>query len=126
MNGNEPLDMDLDIFDDLDINIDPNIALDTETVLEPPSTVGLSFAHINVNGIDAEGRMDKLKYLFKNKPFDLISINETKLTNNMPDKDFELDSYTLVRAECKQLGKKLGGGCALYFRDNITSFVEKT
>ncbi len=38
-NGNEPLD--LDIFDDLDINIDPNIAVDTKTVLEPLSTVGL-------------------------------------------------------------------------------------
>ncbi len=38
--------MDLDIFDGSDINNDTNIAIDTETGLEPPSTVGLSFAHI--------------------------------------------------------------------------------
>ncbi len=118
--------MDLDIFDDLDINIDPNISIDTETVLAPPLSVGLSFAHINVNGIDVEGRMDELKYLFKNKPFDFIGMNETKLTNNMPDKDFELDGYTLFRADRKTLGKKPGGGCALYVRNNTTSFVDKT
>ncbi len=53
-------------------------------------------------------------------------INETKLTNNMPDKVFELDDYTLFRADCKKTGKKPSGGCALYVRDNITSFVEKT
>ncbi len=70
--------------------------------------------------------MDELKYLFKNKPFDFIGINETKLTNNMLGKDFELDGYTLFRADRKMLGKKPVGGCALYVRDNITSFVEKT
>ncbi len=111
-NGNDLLYMDLDIFDDLDINIDPNIAVDTETVLESPSTVGLPY----VNGIDVDGRMGKLKYLFKDKPFDFISINETKLTNNMPDKDFELDGYTLFRADHKRVGKKPGGGCALYVK----------
>ncbi len=43
----------------------------------------------------------------------------------MLDKDFELDGYTLVRADHTKIGNKPGGCCALYVRYNITTFIEK-
>ncbi len=50
---------------------------DLQTVLDPSTSTRFSFAHINVNGIDVDGRIDELRYLFQNKPFDVIGINET-------------------------------------------------
>jgi exonuclease III len=58
-------------------------------------TSGLSIAHINVNGLDVEGRMEEFGHIFQNKPFDIIGINETKLTKNDQSKDFKLDGYEL-------------------------------
>ena len=34
------------------------IDADTQTILDPITVSGLSFVHINVNGVDVEGRKD--------------------------------------------------------------------
>ena len=95
----------------------------TQTILNPPTVFGLSFAHINVNGIDIEGRIDEMRHLFQRKPFDIIGINETKLTKDMPTNNFDIDGYELFRADMKKVGKK-PGGFALYISNNV-NFYEK-
>ena len=102
---NNPLDIEFDVFDGSEINLDLSIDdIDIQPILEPPSTSGLSIAHININGIDVEGRIDELRILFQNKPFDIIGINETKLTKDMPTDNFKINGYELLRADRKKSG----------------------
>ena len=67
-------------------------------ILDPPIVSGMSSANINVNGIDVEGWIDEMRHLFQPKPFDIIGINETKLTNDMPTSNFDIDGYELFRS----------------------------
>ena len=55
------------------------IDADTQTILDPLTVSGLSFVHINVNGIDVEGRIDEMRHLFQRKPFGIIGIKENKI-----------------------------------------------
>ena len=103
--------------------IDTGRDADTQTILDPPIVSGLSSANINVNGFDVEGWIDEMRHLFQQKPFDIIGINETKLTNDMPTSNFDIDGYELFRADRKKVGKK-PGGCALNISDNV-NFDEK-
>ncbi len=96
-----------------------------DPVLDPPASAGLAFAHLNVNGLDVEGRIDDRRLIFKHKFFDIISINETKLTTVHITSSFNIDGYELLRADRKRVGNKTGGGHALYIRDNVT-LHEKT
>ena len=47
-----------DVFNDSDRYLIIGIDADTQTILDPITVCGLSFVHINVNGIDVEGRKD--------------------------------------------------------------------
>ncbi len=60
---------------------------------------------------------------FQHKPYD-IEVNKTKLTKDMLTNKFIINRYELKRADCLKVGKKPGGGCAIYIRDN-TIFEEK-
>ncbi len=119
-NKNDLEDIDFDVFNGSDRYSNISIDSDLQTVLDPPTSTGFSFAHINVNGIDVDGRIVELRYLFQNKPFDVIGFNETKLTENMATSHFKIDGYEMFRADRTKRGKKNGGGCALYVRENVT------
>ncbi len=74
-----------------------NVDIDFDPVLDPPSSAGLSFAHLNVlNGLDVESRIDEMRLPFKHKPFDIIGINETKLTTAHVTSNFNIDGYELL------------------------------
>ncbi len=72
---------------------------DINVHLEPPDQRGLSFAHLNINDLTDAGHMDELTVFMTEKPYDVIGITESKLTDETPQKDYELDGY-----EC--LGKR--------------------
>ncbi len=91
-----------------DINVNADIAFDTETIIDSPTTIGLSVAHLNVNGLDVEGLIGKIRYLFQNKPYNIIGINETKLTDDAPTDKFEMAGYKLLRADRKKQSKTHG------------------
>ncbi len=112
------------MFNGSDININADIAIDIETVIEPPTSTGLSFADINVNGLDVEGRIDEIRYIFQNKPYDIIGINETKFTQSISTNNFNIDGYKLLRVDRQIQGKTPRGRCALYIRDHVV-FNEK-
>ncbi len=83
-------DIDFDVFNGSDRYSDISIDSDLQTVLDPPISTGFSFAHINVNGVGVDGHIDELRYLFQDKPFDVIGINETKLTENMATSNLKI------------------------------------
>ncbi len=91
-----------------DINVNADIAFDTETIIDSPTTTGLSVAHLNVNGLDVEGLIGKIRYLFQNKPYNIIGINETKLTDDASTDKFEMAGYKLLRADRKKQSKTHG------------------
>ncbi len=66
-----------------DMVIDPDTIVDDVTMeISRPEGKGLLTACLNVNGLDVRGRMDELKLLLVQQPFDFIAINETKLDNS--------------------------------------------
>ncbi len=71
----DPSDVDFEVLNGSDININADIAIDIETVIEPLTSTGLSFSHVNVNGLDVEGHIDEIRYIFQNKPYNIIGIN---------------------------------------------------
>ncbi len=117
---NDLKDINFDVFNGSNRYSNISIDSDLQTVLDPPTSTGFSFAHINVNGIDVDGRIYELRYLFQNKTFDVIGINETKLTENMATSNFKIGGYEMFRADRIKRGKKTDGGCALYVRENVT------
>ncbi len=62
-------DIDLDVFNNSGVQANINVDIDLDSVLDPPSSAGLSFAHLNVNGFDIQGRIDEMRLHFKHKPF---------------------------------------------------------
>ena len=47
-----------------------------QTILDPPSLSGLSFARNCVNGISVERRIDKMRHCFQRKPLEIMGISE--------------------------------------------------
>ncbi len=88
---------------------------DINVHLEPPDQRGLSFAHLNINDLTDAGHLDELRVFMTEKPYDVIGITESKLTDETPQKDYELDGY-----EClvKHHSHKEGGGDLLYVRSS--------
>ncbi len=120
----DPSDVDFEVFNGSDINFNADIAIDIETVIEHPTSTGLSFADINVNSLDVGGHIDEIRYIFQNKPYNIIGINKTQFTQSTSTNNLNIDDYELLRAEHKIQGKRVGGGCALYIRGHVV-FNEK-
>ncbi len=99
-------------------SINSNISMvDTEVHyinvhLKPPDQRGFSLAHLNINDLTDAGHMYELRVFMTEKPYGVIGITEPKLTDETPQKDYELDGY-----EClvKHHSQKEGGGVLLYF-----------
>lgn len=76
---------------------------------------GLKISHINIRSI--VNKMDSLKLLLKDKPFDIITISETWLKPSIPDCEVTIPGYSCVRQD--RMGGKNGGGTIIYVRDGI-------
>ena len=75
---------------------------------------GLKIAHLNVRSLMP--KLDSLKILLKNKPFDVFTVSETWLKTSILDNEIHLPGYSCVRSD--RLGK-VGGGYMTYVRDGI-------
>ena len=49
------------------------------------------------------------------KPLDILTLNETRLDNNISDKYIEISGYEIVRKD----RNRVGSGVAIYYRDNL-------
>ena len=79
-----------------------------------PSNRGLKIAHLNVRSIT--NKIDSLRLLLLNNPFDVLTISETWLTKNISDPELNIQGYSFVRNDRKS---RCSGGCMIYIRDGL-------
>ncbi|CAB4033973.1 Hypothetical predicted protein, partial [Paramuricea clavata] len=64
-----------------------------------PSNRGLKIAHLNVRSIT--NKIDSLRLLLLNNPFDVLTISETWLTKNISDPELNIQGYSFIRNDRK-------------------------
>ncbi len=78
------------------------VEIDSHPIIETLNASGLSFAHININGIHVKCHIDELRFFLKHKPYYVIGINVTKLTKDRPTSKFANDGFDMFRANRKK------------------------
>ena len=89
----------------------PNLASTVPNDFDFPTKRGLRISHLNVRSIIH--KMDSIRLMLKNKPFDIFSVSETWLNSDILDSELAIDGYSFIRQDRK------GGGCMLYVRENL-------
>ena len=79
-----------------------------------PSNHGLKIAHLNVRSL--VNKIDSLRILLKNNPFNVLTISKTWLTNKISDPELTIQGYSFARNDHKN---KKGGGCMIYICDGL-------
>ena len=99
-----------------DIELCPGqvVRYNTNVLSQRPRLRGFKVAHLNVRSI--VNKMDALKMLFKEKPFDIFTISETWLSQSILDSEVNISGYTLVR---QNRIDRSGGGTAIFVREGI-------
>ena len=70
-------------------------------------TRGLKFAHLNIHSLVS--KMDELRHILKNSPFDVIGLNEI-MCDSIPASELYINNYVLLRRD----RNRHGGGVAVY------------
>ena len=76
---------------------------------------GIKVAHINVNGLIS--KLTQIQILLKDCNIDVLAMTETHLTNKIADEELSIQGYDFQRSDRKH---KLGGGCLVYYKENLT------
>ena len=77
------------------------------------STKGFKMANLNINSLLKS--IDQLRAIMVNIPFDILSINETKIDDSVPDNEISVAGYHLIRKD----RTRHGGGVLMYIRESI-------
>ena len=75
---------------------------------------GLKVAHLNIRSI--YNKIDSLKLLLNEKPFDIFTISETWLNSDITDGEISIPGYTFSRND---RNGRSGGGTLAFVRDGI-------
>ena len=75
---------------------------------------GLKISHLNTRSILP--KIDTLRLLVKDNPFDVFSSSETWLKPSILDSEVAIPGYSIVRMDRHG---KIGGGTAIYIRDGL-------
>ena len=59
---------------------------------------------------------DELLIYMQDKPFDILTLNETWLDNSISDSEVKIPGYDIVRRD----RNRNGGGVAMFIRSNIS------
>ena len=101
-----------------DVSINPgpkmNIPSAVRNEFDFPSKRGLRISHLNVRSIIY--KMDSIRLMLKDKPFDVFSVSETWLNSDIPDSELAIEGYSFTRQD--RIDRK-GGGCMVYVRENL-------
>ena len=84
--------------------------------LPPPNVRGIKISHINTQSILP--KIDSVRLLMKDKPFDIFSTSETWLNLSISDSEVAITGYSIVRMDRQG---KIGGGTAVYVRNGSPS-----
>ena len=80
---------------------------------------GLKIASLNVNSLTKH--IDEIRVLLADNPFDILSINESKIDWSVSNSEVFIHNYTLFRRD----RTRKGGGLALYIKNNIPFLVRQ-
>ena len=81
---------------------------------ELPKARGLKISHLNVRSLLP--KLDDIRILLKDGPFDIFTISETWLNASILDQELHIPGYSVIRQD---RADKQGGGTAAYIRDGI-------
>ena len=73
-----------------------------------------------VNSRSIVRKIDELEYYSNEYKIEIIIVTETWLSDNIPSEAVNISGYTLIR---KDRGNGLGGGCAIYVREVISTKI---
>jgi exonuclease III len=79
-------------------------------------------ANLNINSLLKS--IDQLRAIMVNTPLDILSINETKIDDSLPDNEISITGYHLIRKDRNRLGG--GGGCLCISASQYHSLNEMT
>ena len=91
----------------------PKQPLRIERVIAYPKLKGFKIGHLNIASLPK--RIEELKILLKEIPFDILCINETRLNNLIDTNTVSIPGYDILRRD----RNRYGGGVAIYIRDNL-------
>ena len=101
-----------------DVSINPGPKMNIPSVVRNefdfPSKRGLRISHLNVRSIIY--KIDSIRLMLKDKPFDVFSVSETWLNSDIPDSELAIEGYSFTRQD--RIDRK-GGGCMVYVRENL-------
>ena len=81
---------------------------------------GFKLAHLNIASIPKH--LDEVKVFMKDKPVDVLSVNETRLNDTINNDEIRIPGYVVFRKD----RSRNGGGVVLYIREvhNVTEKAE--
>ena len=74
---------------------------------------GFRVGHVNIASLTKY--IDQLRFYLHHKPFDILSVNETRLDGSVDNCVIKIEGYNLIRKD----RSREGGGVAIYFRDHL-------
>ena len=83
--------------------------------IPPLKTKGIKFGHLNIHSLVK--KIDSLRILLKNKPFDVISFNETLCDFTVSDSEIAIDGFNIFRRD----RNRHGGGVAVYVTETFNA-----
>ena len=87
--------------------------LDEDGSIPVISKSGFRICHLNVNSIP--NKIDEIKYMLKNSPFDIVAFTETHCDDSVSDRELQLDDFDFVRKD----RTRHGGGVLLYIKKKL-------
>ena len=99
------------------ISRENQLSLSSEIVY--PKLKGFKIGHLNITSLIKH--IEELRIFIHVQPFDILSINETRLDNSVDSTEVEIAGYEIVRRD----RNRYGGGVAIYLRSNIPYTVRE-
>ena len=90
------------------------VSSETSLLPEFPKNIkGLKICHLNIRSLPAH--IDELRLILDEYPFDILSLNETRLDDSIPGGEISINEYTIHRKD----RDRDGGGVAILIRNCI-------
>ena len=79
----------------------------------------IRFIHYNIQSLLSV--LDSFRITHERKPFSLVCLTETWLTEDVADHEVNLSGYSIIRRDRSYAGKVRGGGVAIYVDDELST-----
>ena len=82
----------------------------------PPEQKQLKIAHVNINGITAENKLDELEQFIETNAIQILAVTETKLDKTVGEAQYSIKDFhpPLTKHRTRH-----GGGVALYVHKSL-------